>query len=904
MLQALGDWVEESGETLGFVPPLAPGAKEPTPYTSEPEWASPEPTEDTAEVTPSTEEPDEARAVAKGASLEQPSVRPHPHDHRPSIESARFEPTPNADQGTSVPEERRAAHAPRFVPPVAPPVASPVAPPTRTSATAPRSGSPPSPAQRSTRLADAPPARVDDVGTVVARADTATGDRADAPLGRTDTTLVAPDAAAGVSNATPPTPALAPESQSVTPSSSAPASPSPPAIDKTEHAIIVQRALEALRASGELRSAAPTEREQMDRNAPARGAVPVARPEQKPVSDPPTASLPTTPAAEAQPAVAPTDSAPIEPATFTRVDERRQGRRPPPRPMAGTAGTAHEAIADPAQRRQAPSPISTSQPSADANTGKFEFTDVGRTSQEWRRLLIEALSPPPPSAAHSRQPAPAASAEPSAAPASREQRSTPTQPAQPSRHSVPTARTAEGVRARPADASAPRRSTSAEPPAKPVRPHAHPALPNAASATPIRDAPKAAQAGSRPRDGRPDGNPAAPSASPSDRQTERPAAREREAAVDTSPPRPPDSPPAVPRTTSAATGRTPAQHRVPDELQLVSATTPADATSPNAGATAAESIAPRSQSLASLPGSVGAHATAGQPAPVSPSLRRFLKPLVGIDPDTVRVHRGDQAARLAAAHDADAVAAGDEIALGAGHDERDPATAGLLAHELTHVARSRGHRFVPPIARAAWKPTAHSAVHRPASVRGVDEATAGAAPPPDDEEMMARVVEARVHDAAARERAVPVATFLESDVDRDEENHPAAEPSRPERALAGRSAGRSKSAQWGSLPAPWEPLPSFLAQDREDSGSSTAEPNGSVPSAAGAAPTNLVGPASRAPAVQRAAHGDAGSGEQPTRAGSHGAHDDGDGAPDVDALARQVYDVLRRRLAAERRRGA
>jgi len=432
----------------------------------------------------------------------------------------------------------------------------------------------------------------------------------------------------------------------------------------------------------------------------------------------------------------------------------------------------------------------------------------------------------------------------------------------------------------------------------------------AAPIAPTAPAPTAVRAGgtrvSRLPDKRQDRNPPTATTSSPHGQKEGPATRDREARLNTPLGRTPGSPLTAIPTTSTATRGTPAQHPLPDELPVRPGTSLADATSASAGAP--EATTPNSQSVTPRPSRVGAYQGQEEQAPVSPSLRRFLEPLVGIDPDTVRVHRGDHAAHVAAAHNADAVALGDEIALGAGHDERDPSTAGLLAHELTHVARSRGSRFVPPIARGAWKATEHPVVHRPTAVRGIDDATAGEAVLPDDEESVARVAEARVRDAAARERAVSVSTFIESTVDRDQESSPAAEPSRPEPGRASRAAGRNRSAQssgsWGSLPAPWEPLPSFLVQDREGSGSGTAEPNGSTASAAIAAPSTPVGPASPAPVVQRAERSGSGNGEQPARAPSHGAHDEGDGAPDVDALARQVYDVLRRRLAAERRRGA
>ena len=55
------------------------------------------------------------------------------------------------------------------------------------------------------------------------------------------------------------------------------------------------------------------------------------------------------------------------------------------------------------------------------------------------------------------------------------------------------------------------------------------------------------------------------------------------------------------------------------------------------------------------------------------------------------------------------------------------------------------------------------------------------------------------------------------------------------------------------------------------------------------------------PGTNRAAQGNS-AGEEPAHA--EPPSEEKDAGPDMDALARQVYDVLKRRLAAERRRGA
>lgn len=295
--------------------------------------------------------------------------------------------------------------------------------------------------------------------------------------------------------------------------------------------------------------------------------------------------------------------------------------------------------------------------------------------------------------------------------------------------------------------------------------------------------------------------------------------------------------------------------------------------------------------------------------PLSPSARRFLLPLVGIDPETVRIHRDERAARIAAAHDADAVAVGDDIELGAGHDDRDPATIALIAHELTHVARARTHRFVPPVARGSWSPRHAPSALGATSVRGMDATSASVSAAPADEETVARVAEARVHDAAARERAVSVTTAVEPDVGERVAGHgrqttayahtlmsadTAPEPDAPNASVPN-GLTRVSEDPWGGLPAPWEPLPAFLTDGRQRVVSPSA-----MPEAADA--PNGRSTADAAPVVvHRAERGLGRAGEEPAHAETPPADA---GGPDLDALARQVYDVLRRRLAAERRRGA
>jgi hypothetical protein len=254
--------------------------------------------------------------------------------------------------------------------------------------------------------------------------------------------------------------------------------------------------------------------------------------------------------------------------------------------------------------------------------------------------------------------------------------------------------------------------------------------------------------------------------------------------------------------------------------------------------------------------------------PVSESTRRFLAPLVGLDPATVRVHRGESAERLATAYHADAATFGDEVVLASDRDDETPDSVALLAHELTHVALRRG--MSPPVV---------------VDVRG------SADRPALDEEHHARVVEARVA-RIAREQllpAPPIAVGIPDD-------------------------------PWGGLPPPWEPLPDLALPGGQSP--PPGPPLVASVSAAGIATPPLArtaatsaGPSS-APASAAPLSG-GGSSTVPPGLAAHGrslADSDADHEsraqrptppvePDLDALAHQVYTILRHRLSMERRRG-
>lgn len=313
-------------------------------------------------------------------------------------------------------------------------------------------------------------------------------------------------------------------------------------------------------------------------------------------------------------------------------------------------------------------------------------------------------------------------------------------------------------------------------------------------------------------------------------------------------------------------------------------------------------------------------AHADHPAhPVAPSTRRFLRPLLGVDPATVRVHRGPAADAFAAAHGADALAlasdadggAPDDVVLGDARAERSPDGLALLAHELTHVARRRTPGYLPPVARdrdgagadavdggADDEAVARSVEHRVRHLaRGAADAGAIAAAPPAgraaafgaDEYDVAPPASAFAADVVAA--PVPAPAIGTAAVGTAAVEAPAGE------APAVGPAGRS----WGGLPAPWEPLPLALL--------GAAGPRATGPRAAGP-PAGAEAPAGP-PAVQRAAAdrpvpaaADAPAAAAPRAAARAPAGGGGAPGPDVDALARQVFEAVKRRLAAERRRGA
>jgi hypothetical protein len=291
------------------------------------------------------------------------------------------------------------------------------------------------------------------------------------------------------------------------------------------------------------------------------------------------------------------------------------------------------------------------------------------------------------------------------------------------------------------------------------------------------------------------------------------------------------------------------------------------------------------------------------PVSVPSKTRRFLRPLVGIDPGTVDTYTGSTASKVAEAHNADAVAIGDAIALGAGNLEGEPRQLGLLAHELTHVARHRQPRFVPPIARGSsraagmhFENAVTSLARSPVETRtqSLGKSAVGVGDMPGDttdEEALARRVEARVVQAAediSRQDNEPLAASLSE--------HPLASTNvTVETPAVFSPVADFAKDEWGGLPAPWEPLPEWVTALPESSTPNTSSRLPGVNDSLGPSPVAATAPVQRAEAGR--------SLNEETSSSAAAVQEPGKAvAPDLDQLAKQVYAVLKRRLDSERRR--
>jgi hypothetical protein len=404
--------------------------------------------------------------------------------------------------------------------------------------------------------------------------------------------------------------------------------------------------------------------------------------------------------------------------------------------------------------------------------------------------------------------------------------------------------------------------------------------------------------------------------------------------------------------------------------------------------------------------------------PLSASARRFLEPIVGVDPATVNVYQAPEG--TAATRGADAVTVGNNILLAAGQAGESPEALGLLAHELTHVARERSAAGgagvgatavlgtqsqtsaglsatnlpltdpsatnLPPTASSATnlpptdpsgnnvpptgarseddRPTNLSVLSQPLADPGATtlpfEGTNARLPASEapGEEAAARRVEGRViaaaeaavgpFSAAAPGAAAPLFRGPEDSLtaaqlaasaraaasgDTDLHAAPPLSPREGEQVLVAPPWNLEPTAHdqadtddaWGGLPAPWQPLPAWLTSPNafvttaDTAGlnighGSASDGNGSDGAGTGAAGGGAYTSGGYTGGGDTGGGGAAGGGggahfaetdrAVDVPAAQHTATPGGQQAvePDLDALAHQVYTILKRRLASERRR--
>jgi Domain of unknown function (DUF4157) len=258
---------------------------------------------------------------------------------------------------------------------------------------------------------------------------------------------------------------------------------------------------------------------------------------------------------------------------------------------------------------------------------------------------------------------------------------------------------------------------------------------------------------------------------------------------------------------------------------------------------------------------------------LSQNATRFLKPIVGIDPNDVKIYRDPQSERLTKAARADALTFGDTVLLSSEQPLESPETLGLIAHELTHVARNRQARFVPPVARANNNLAA--------------SAQSG------NEEGLALGVEA----------------FARQGWNNFNQNTPT-QNLRSQTTPSNTDANRSS---YGGLPAPAD-LPQWFIEDRVPPQAASqpapraAEVVRSAPESTPFMPQAPTNPMAASMGAQAASQGrdvptpPPAAGPLPASQQPKPEPIPNRAAPDLDAMARQVYTILKRRLANERHR--
>jgi hypothetical protein len=253
-----------------------------------------------------------------------------------------------------------------------------------------------------------------------------------------------------------------------------------------------------------------------------------------------------------------------------------------------------------------------------------------------------------------------------------------------------------------------------------------------------------------------------------------------------------------------------------------------------------------------------------QPVQLRESTRTFLAPLIGFDPSQARVFVGASASEFTSSLNADGATVATDVYLNNGFDEQSPEGLGLLAHELTHVGQNLQPDFVPPMLQNA----------------------------PDQKDLtgqsletQARALEARVTNTASM--FVPGIALESIGLSRTSTALPAPKM----------NAARDTNA-WNGLPAPWEAMPNLNTN-------STDFVTVIAPSSVGSSSSTSTGfaPVVDAPSAGLQLAESDRSVENPDNqpAGAAGGQPHPP-AQDLDVLAHQVYEILKRKLSSERRR--
>ena len=254
-----------------------------------------------------------------------------------------------------------------------------------------------------------------------------------------------------------------------------------------------------------------------------------------------------------------------------------------------------------------------------------------------------------------------------------------------------------------------------------------------------------------------------------------------------------------------------------------------------------------------------------QPVQLLESTRTFLTPLIGFDPSLARVFVGASASEFTSSLNADGATVGTDVYMNNGFIEQSPEGLGLLAHELTHVGQNLQPNFVPPMLQ---------------NVNEQQDFTG------ESLETQARAVEARVTNTASM--FVP-GMALEAVSARQTSTAP----------TASSNSSRNTADVWNGLPAPWEAMPNL---NTSPSDFVTVIAPSSVGSSSSSTSTGFAPVAESSSASVQLAESDRPSDNPDNQPAGAAGGQPQPPAQDMDLLAQQVYEILKRRLSSERRR--